>query len=83
VYRTKLKIIIRFYLLISTLFQNKKRDKRLQDVNYKNNQKRIINVVKNIFEFEIKQKQLNMFDVALKKNVIVIAKIKFEKSLLY
>ena len=45
--------------------------------------KKIINVVKNIFEFKIKQKQLNAFDVALKKNVIVIAKTKFKKSLLY
>ena len=45
--------------------------------------KKIINIVKNIFEFKIKQKQINAFDVALKKNIIIIAKTKFEKSLLY
>ncbi len=45
--------------------------------------KKIINIVKNIFEFKIKQKQLNALNIALKKNVIVIAKTKFKKSLLY
>jgi len=45
--------------------------------------KKIINIVKNIFKFKIKQKQLNAFDITLKKNVIVIAKTRFKKSLLY
>jgi len=45
--------------------------------------KKIIDIVKNIFEFKIKQKQLNAFDIALKKNIIIIIKTKFKKSLLY
>jgi len=45
--------------------------------------KKIINIVKNIFKFKIKQKQLNILNIALKKNIIIIAKIEFEKILLY
>lgn len=44
---------------------------------------KIRDVVKSIFGFEIKQKQLEALSVALRKDIIVIAKTGFGKSLLY
>ncbi len=41
-------------------------------------EKKIIDIVKNISKFEIKQTQLKALNIALKK-IIVIAKTKFEK----
>jgi len=44
---------------------------------------KIIEIVKKIFKFKIKKKQLEALAIVIKKNVIVIVKINFNKSLLY
>jgi len=61
-------------------FKIKNKIKDYKTLIIKTIKRKIINIVKNIFKFEIKQKQLNAFDVALKKNVIVITKTKLKKN---
>ncbi len=46
-------------------------------------QKRIKAIVRNRFDFETKQKQINELTQAMIDDLIVIAKTSFEKSLLF
>ncbi len=47
------------------------------------NQKRIKAIVRNRFNFEAKQEQINKLTQTIIDNSIIIAKISFEKSLLF
>ncbi len=59
-------------------FKNNKSVKRVRII-----RKRIKIVVRNRFNFETKQEQINKLTQAIIDNLIFIAKINFEKSLLF